>query len=60
MSRDATSTSGFWRTQLTTFAVLFAGYASYTYNRKSGTKIDYIYIMGVPNISFLASLVCLT
>uniref|UniRef100_A0A0P5YI73 Glucose-6-phosphate translocase n=1 Tax=Daphnia magna TaxID=35525 RepID=A0A0P5YI73_9CRUS len=35
MSRDATSTSGFWRTQLTTFAVLFAGYASYTYNRKS-------------------------
>ncbi|XP_057373554.1 glucose-6-phosphate exchanger SLC37A4-like [Daphnia carinata] len=35
MSREATSMSGFWRTQLTTFAVLFAGYASYTYNRKS-------------------------
>ncbi len=27
--------AAFWRAQLTTFAVLFTGYASYTYNRKS-------------------------
>jgi hypothetical protein len=44
MSKDKALTSGFWRTQLTTFAVLFAGYASYTYNRKSGTIIMKILI----------------
>ena len=35
MAKDEAVASGFWRKQLTTFAVLFAGYASYTYNRKS-------------------------
>lgn len=35
MAKDEAGQSGFWRKQLTTFAVLFAGYASYTYNRKS-------------------------
>ncbi len=35
MAKDDAVPRGFWRKQLTTFAVLFAGYASYTYNRKS-------------------------
>lgn len=29
------NSNSFWRAQLTTFALLSAGYASYTYNRKS-------------------------
>lgn len=35
MGADTSSASAFWRVQLTTFTLLFAGYASYTYNRKS-------------------------